>query len=914
MPKPVVSYDKDLPEIPEDLRDPNRPPQAFLRQKPGNPDEFELVEGRRPSKLLLVNRLRQEVDAWRYGGYQGSSDVTHRLFEHWFDDDHEVDGASFRYYFGQREAIETLVYLFEVRGVRDGRDLVEAYGEVFHPDGSPAPSLPGLDILHETKKDGTRLIRRFIPELGGATVQELPAKGLTRYACKMATGSGKTVVMAMMIVWSYFHRLRVASSKAASNFLIVAPNVIVFQRLEKDFAAGRIFTTYPLVPPEWVAAWHLKVILRGEGTEPSTSGNLFLTNIHQLYTSREHAWTPANAVDAILGRRPVADLAAQERSMLDRLRDLEELVVINDEAHHVHDPELKWHESLSSLHASIPGGLAMWLDFSATPKDQNGSYFPWIVCDYPLAQAVEDRIVKAPLIVHRVEHEDPVKVTRESVIEAYGDWLLAALSRLREHEKSYEPLGTRPVLFIMAEKNVFADEIGAWLVGNPDTGLAKAEVRVIHTTTAGEVREGDLDEARTAVREIDEASSPIRVVVSVLMLREGWDVRSVTVVLGLRPFTSDAKILPEQAVGRGLRLMLGIGPDHTQTLEVMGTHAFEAFVRELEKEGLGIKTVTQPPPPPVKIYPVAEKASRDIAIPITGPTYERNYRLLDQLDPLALEPIFDRTEVDEPTRIRLRMESATVGTQVHQVDVAGGLVRTGPELVGLITNLVIERARLTLAFADLYPFVRDYITKRCFGREIDINAPGPRSHLELPSLREGMSTYLASVVGKASVEARPFEMEKKSLKLSSTQEFTWRRNLPLADCSKTIFNLVATYNDFEKEFAGFLEKAGDVDRFAALGTTEQESGTQFRVNYVKPGGAIGFYHPDWIVVQKLAKGEDNWVVETKGRVWEDTAAKDAAIGHWCDQVTKLSGKRWHYIRIDQIPFKRRRPKLFADLI
>jgi type III restriction enzyme len=255
-----------------------------------------------------------------------------------------------------------------------------------------------------------------------------------------------------------------------------------------------------------------------------------------------------------------------------------------------------------------------------------------------------------------------------------------------------------------------------------------------------------------------------------------------------------------------------------------------------------------------------------------------------------------------------------VGTEVHQVDVAGGLVRSGPELVGLITKLVIERAHLTLAFAELYPFVRNYVVNRCFGHEVNLDAPGPRSHLELPSLSEGIAVYLAKVVGQASVETRPFDIAKRSLKLSSTQEFTWRRNLPLADCSKTIFNLVATYNDFEKEFARFLERAADVDRFAALGTTEQESGTQFRVNYVKPGGAIGYYHPDWMVVQKAADGEDKWVVETKGRVWEDTAAKDAAMRHWCDQVTRLAGLRWHYIRIDQVPFQRRRPKLFADLL
>ena len=96
----------------------------------------------------------------------------------------------------------------------------------------------------------------------------------------------------MAIVWSYFHKKRVPGSDLSTNFLIVAPNVIVYQRLEKDFASNRIFHELPLVPPEWRGSFSQKVILRGEATEPDPSGNLFLTNIHQLYESRDEEWTP----------------------------------------------------------------------------------------------------------------------------------------------------------------------------------------------------------------------------------------------------------------------------------------------------------------------------------------------------------------------------------------------------------------------------------------------------------------------------------------------------------------------------------------------------------------------------------------------------------------------------------------------
>ncbi|MBI2889379.1 MAG: hypothetical protein HYY13_01195 [Nitrospirae bacterium] len=124
------------------------------------------------------------------------------------------------------------------------------------------------------------------------------------------------------------------------------------------------------------------------------------------------------------------------------------------------------------------------------------------------------------------------------------------------------------------------------------------------------------------------------------------------------------------------------------------------------------------------------------------------------------------------------------------------------------------------------------------------------------------------------------------------------------EAQKTIFNYVATYNDFERRFAQFLDKATDVLRFASLGTTEQgESGTQFRVDYLKPSGAIDFYHPDWVVVQKTAASEVNWIIETKGRVWEGTTAKDDAMRDWCDRVSAATGRVWRYRRVDQVEFE-----------
>ena len=901
-----IAYDKDLPEIPG--RRPWEAPISHLVKDDEAPTGWrEDDSGRRPSRLLLVPKIREAVDVWRAGGYQGASEVTRRLFEYWFEEDHEVRGfdAPFQYYFCQREAIETLVWLVEIAGQRDAKALIEAHGTIAQRD------LVSRSVEFQTTMDGRRQLRRYVPELNAEGVQDLPPENLRRFAFKMATGSGKTWVMAMAVVWARFHKQRVPGSELSTNFLIVAPNVIVYQRLEKDFASNRIFHELPLIPPEWKSGFSQKVILRGEATEPDPSGNLFLTNIHQLYESRDEEWTAANAIEALLGKKPAQDLAASgQRSMLERVKSLGGLVVLNDEAHHVHDEKLAWTRSLLAIQQALPHGLAAWLDFSATPKDQNGMYFPWTVCDYPLAQAVEDRIVKAPLIVTKEDDpkqpaNDPDGITRQNAAEKYAYWLQAAVARWKEHRTIFGKLGVKPVLFIMAEKNVYADALGEYLWKTSEFGFRKTEVLVIHTDSAGEITKRDLDKARQVARDIDSADSGIKAIVSVMMLREGWDVRNVTVVLGLRPFTAKAEILPEQVIGRGLRLMTQISPDRTQTLEVLGTRNLLNVLRtQLEAEGVGIVSTPDAPPLPIIIEPVKERLQYDIAIPITKPTLTHDFRNLAQLDVNSLEPIFEQEYLDERFRVRLKLEFATTETEVHQADVAAGEPPPAREILARATNRVIDRAKLTNCFAELYPVVQDYVLNRCFDRRIDLDDVSVRSNLARLELQEGIAKYLARELARITVKRGTIEFDNANFSLSETRRFSWRRNLPPLETKKTVFNFVATYNNFERDFAEFLDRANDVLRFAALGTTEQGgSATTFRVDYLKRTGALGFYYPDWVVVQGTEEGEVNWIIETKGRVWEGTEEKDAAMRDWCSRVSAATRVPWRFMRVNQSEFQ-----------
>ena len=906
MARSVIAYDKDLPEVAGRL--PWTPPTSHLVKDDAAPTGWrEDKSGRRPSNLLLVPKIRAAVDAWRENGYAGASEITQRLLAYWFEEDHEVPGfpAPFRYYFCQREAIETLVWLVEVAHQGDTKPLVKTYGTLFQRD------LVSKNISFETATDGTRRLRRFVPELEAEGVQELPPEGLRRFAFKMATGSGKTWVMAMAVVWSRFHKLMVPDSPLSTNFLVVAPNVIVYQRLQKDFESNRLFHQLPLIPPEWRSRFIQNVILRGDTTEPGPAGNLFLTNVQQLYEAREREWAPTNAVDTLLGK-PAKDLAASSGPlMLERVKGLPDLVVINDEAHHVHQKDLAWSQSLLAIHRALPKGIGTWLDFSATPKDQNGMYFPWTVVDYPLAQAVEDRIVKAPLIVTKEAdknqpQDDPDNVTKENVAEKYGYWLQAAVKRWKAHWKIYRAkLDVRPVLFIMAEKNVYADALGEHLWKTRAFGLKQSEVLVIHTDGEGDVRRSDLEAARMAARDIDDAKSRIKVIVSVMMLREGWDVRNVSVVLGLRPFTAKAEILPEQVIGRGLRLMTGVSPDRTQTLEVLGTRNLLRILREqLEAEGVGVASTDVNPPAAVVIEPVQERSAHDIAVPVTKPSLERDARKLADLDVGTLEAIYEQEELAEPYRIRLKMEFSPTATEVHQEYMAAQ-EPPAQELIADVTNEVMQRVGLPGRFAELYPAVKEYVEQRCFGITVDIEVGGIRSHLSRLEIRDSIAKYLAREIGELTVEQRKIEFENASFALSETKPFHWRRNLPPLRAEKTVFNYVATYNNFERQFAEFLDRAPDILRFAALGTTEQgASGTTFRVDYVKPSGAIGFYYPDWVAVQRDLDGEIiNWMIETKGRVWEGTEEKDAAMRDWCQGVSGATADPWKYIRVNQAEFR-----------
>lgn len=885
MPQSIVLYDKTLPYIEE--RNPWEVPVSYLKKKTTN--EYELVRGRRPSKMLLVNKLRSEIDKWRNDGYPGATATSQELLAFWFDQSHPpvFGNEPFHFYFCQREALETIIYLFEIKKFTDVIPLIEKYHEKF------SGNLFASTIEYSEDLEGKRKVKRYFPEKDQEGEQELPEKELLRYAVKMATGSGKTFVMAFVVVWSYFNRLREKDRRYANNFLLVAPNVIVYERLAKDFKNGEIFEKLPFIPRSWKSNWKLNIKLRNDESPLSTENNFILNNVHQLYESRTKEFNPNTIIEAILGRKPQSDPGKSPQTLLERIKELDNLLVMNDEAHHVHDDELKWNESLLSIHKNLPGGLKMWVDFSATPKTPENTYYPWIICDYPLAQAVEDRIVKVPLIVHCVNKKDPENITRDNVVQKYGDWISASLARWKEHNEAYKGVKKKPVLFIMAEKNAYADKIAESIALRGATyGIGKDEVMVIHTDNSGDVRKSDLESLREEARDVDNPKNKIKVIVSVLMLREGWDVQNVTIVLGLRAF--DSAILPEQAIGRGLRLMRDISPDRTQTLEVIGNENFENIVKQLEIEGVGINTTKKPPPLPVTIAPEKKRLPYDIEIPATDFSYSRVYKNISGIDGKKFPSLFSSSKLSEDRKTLLKMEVMNLGIEVHQTDVESEFLELGRDLTSYIVSQVMKKAGLTDCFQFVYPICEDYILNKCFEVKIDdIEKEELRKVLRELSIQEAIIELLAKEIGKATVEKKQVKVKGKSIKLSDTPKFTWRRGH--IRLKKTVFNFVATYNPFEAEFAEFLDNATDIEAFAALADI-------FRIDYLSNSGAIRYYFPDFVAVQLVGKKKVFWILETKGREYPDLDNKNKAIERWCKAVTEQTGFEWKYLLVKQAIF------------
>jgi len=511
----------DFPDSPHAILDP------AIRWFPAD----ETLRDTSMDKLMppLVATLRVKVKEFRDGGYVGASHTSKSLLNWWFNTPHllpQADGttAEFQYFFSQREALETIIYLYDVVGVQDNCDLMR-----FDSSGAVEASM-----FDETWR---------------------------RWVVKMATGTGKTKVLSLALAWSYFHKLYEPDSELARNFLLIAPTIIVLDRIYKDFQGLRLFFEDPIIPDNgfdgqnWRDDFQLKLHLQDEVRVTQPTGNIFLTNIHRVYAGEDIPPTPDDddTMDFFLGKRPKGATTDSKVDLGMIVREIDELMVLNDEAHHIHDSRLAWFQSIQDIHNRLVqkgSGLALQIDVTATPKHNNGAIFVQTVADYPLVEAISQNVVKHPVLPDAASRLKLAERPSAQYTEKYADYLDLGVVEWRKAYDEHQKIEKKAILFVMTDHTRNCDDVADYLESTyPDLRDA---VLTIHTKNNGEISEASTGKAkekleflRKQANKIDEPASPYKAVVSVLMLKEGWDVRNVTTIVGLRAYSARSNILPE---------------------------------------------------------------------------------------------------------------------------------------------------------------------------------------------------------------------------------------------------------------------------------------------------------------------------------------------------------------------------------
>lgn len=822
-----------------------------------------------------VPALREAVKAWKAGGYKGITDTTRILLNHWFYTDHKTRGGlPFRYHESQQEAIETLLFVWEYEKIRARKGMLERY----------ATDLKDLRLP--------------------------PFDQFARYCIKMATGSGKTKVMALAVAWQFFNAMREADEIAkdyAKTFLIIAPNVIVLERLKTDFSGGRIFQADPVIPKELTIFWDFDCVMRGEAEKAHAEGTLFLTNIQQFYErpDRSNGDEP-DEMTAVLGPKPpTKKLELTDFGERIALR-AGNLLVINDEAHHTHEEDNEWNRVIRNLHAKT--SLTAQLDLSATPRFQKGAIFPWTISDYPLKQAILHGIVKRP--VKGIAKIEEGKSEHASV--RYRAYLAAGVERWREYREQLKPLKKKPILFLMLNSTDEADDVAEWLRTKYPAEFGGTCTQVIHTKNNGDIKETDLETARKAVREVDADDSPINAIVSVLMLREGWDVKNVTVVVGLRPYTAKANILPEQAIGRGLRLMFRDNPSgYTERVDIIGNKKFLEFVDDLEKlEEIKLDTfeIGKDKLRIITILPLEDRKEFDIGLPVLTPTLVRKKSLAEEiagLDVMNFQSIVLPMSEDDPRSKTFTYEGYDIITLKKEFEREYAIPepQTAQEVIGYYARRIAEAVKLPAQFAALAPKVREFFEQKAFGHFADLT-----QSVIVKAMSTAVAHYVCVDVFKKALQALTIEEQKPQLleparMLSSCQPFPWSR--PVWEGEKCVFNLVPCDNDFEREFAKFLDNSKDVVAFAKL-----PRAFGFAIEYTDTAMNLRNYEPDFAAVDKSGT---HWLLESKGQENVDVLRKDIAAVRWCENASKLTDEQWRYAKVPQKEFEALQPTRLADL-
>ena len=927
------------------------------------------------TSLELAKRLSETVnEAWENGELlEQVTPTTQELLKFWFSEEY-CSLRNRNFHAGQRQAILNIIYLHEVLKAKNVLDFYER----IMPD---MMALSDLATLNQQK-------------------YQMP-----KYAVKMATGTGKTWVMHALLIWQMLNARHedVKSGRFTKNFLLVAPGLIVYDRLldafcgrlkegteERDIETNDFYMNQEVFIPvhyrqEVFSFIQNNVVTKEDGIGRKTTGDglIALTNWHLFENQMgDEVEEEGNDVPAIINKllpiRP-GKAAGNDLGMLDRrylrgseleyLAGLDDIMVINDEAHHIHElkrngeiEEVEWQKGLNVI-AENKGERFFQIDFSATPYDQRGSgkkvqkaYFPHIVVDFDLATAMRKGLVKTLLLDRRqelteLEHLDykAIRDERNKVCDlSDGQRLMlrAGLAKLKKLEDEFTAVDEKknPKMLVICEDTSVAPFVSQLMM---EDGLSQDEVVTIDSNAKGEVSEEEWKQTKEKLFNIDKYKKP-KVIISVLMLREGFDVNNICVIVPLR--SSEAPILLEQIIGRGLRLMWR-EPEyqsikefdrkrvlqlHTQPstyidmLSIIEHPAFIQFYEELFAQGLAIEDTGEAGEGGstgdlIRVGLCEDYEQFDFEWPMIVREAEEELEDVEidinSLQPFIAFPLeklrqflaqdgetFISQEAISKTQFGRYKVTANLFTATSYNEYLQKLLRTITLRFDRVTshrempvpNLQINEAR-TIAVVDRY------IRTRLFGQSFN---PFNGSDWKILLSKDAIVTKhiieeMARAIFKMQQNIMTTDAQVVHTRFSSVSEIKMRESFSI-ETHKTIYErqgYPSHGGGLEMAFIEFLDKDGEVERFLKI----SENMHPFAViYYMRQDGLMATYHPDFIV----ATSQKVYLIETKGNdklFDKNVRQKQTAAAEWVRKINELKAEKrmnreWEYVLISEDSF------------
>lgn len=928
--------------------------------------------------LELAHRLTDVVNAaWKSGEMlEKVTPTTASLLNYWFGEGFCNERVR-NFHEGQRQAILNIIYLHEVMGENC---VMDAYQGII-------PELMDRADLAQLAK---------------------PKYQMPKYAVKMATGTGKTWVMHALIIWQMLNARHedVESGRFTQKFLIVAPGLIVYDRLLDAFCGRKkrdeeyrdpqtndYYMNQEVFIPERYrdevfSFIQNNVVTKEDGIGRKTTGEglIALTNWHLFENQMEEkeqdedvddssTVTPAEIISDLLPIRP-GKSAGNDLGMLDRralggteleyLAGLKDLMVINDEAHHIHEikrngetEEVEWQRGLNAISAT-KGTRFIQVDFSATPFDTKGTgekqvklFFPHIIVDFDLPMAMKQGLVKLLLLDRRQELTDLENLDYNAERDEQGKvvglsegqrmMLRAGLTKLNKLEEEFlkNDASKNPKMLIVCQDTTVSPFVEEFLKSE---GLEEEDIVTIDSNKQGEVKDEEWQEIKKKLFDIDRYKSP-KVVISVLMLREGFDVNNICVLVPLR--SSQAPILLEQLVGRGLRLMwresdyidikredrLRVLKNHQpprtyiDTLSIVEHPAFIKFYDDLQDQGLvavdegdvGVGGATGD----ILTVGLREDYGKyDFQWPVilhdSIDEFEDAEIDLDDLEPFTMYPLpLLRKFLAKEGETFVSQESLTK-TTFGKYKVTANLFNASgyneylQKLLRVVT-LRFENCRrqgfptIQINGAQTVQVMDWYIREKLFSAPFN---PFQGNDWKILLAKDGIVTkhiveQFAVAIYKMQNRLTTINAEVSHTDFSSLRAIKMRESysMEVQKCIYPRLGYPSHGGGLEKAFIEFLDRDAEVERFLKI----NENGHSFAIIfYVRKDGLMATYHPDFIV----ATAEKVYLIETKGDDKVDDVnvrQKQTATIEWIKKINALEpgdrmNRTWEYVLVGESVF------------